>query len=98
ELGYDRHSGRSLLIARFRAHPRRHERDCSQMRQTMTAELRLEGKINKSRHREAANRSFRLSRGPIRFTLVASGAHDGESSRLQFGSFASVAFLRVSLY
>src|SRR6266404_3492235 len=34
------------------------------MRQTMTAEVRLEGKINKSRHREAANRSFRPPRGP----------------------------------
>ena len=55
-----------LLIARARAHPHKHDRDRGrQMRPTMTAEVRLESEINKSRHREAANRSFRPSRqGP----------------------------------
>ena len=83
-----------MLIARTRAHPHKHDGDCGrQMRQTMTAEVRLEGKINKSRHREAANRSFRPSTGPIRLTLVASAAHDGGSSGLQLGNVGSVALL-----
>ena len=65
-----------MLIARTRAHPHKHDGDCGrQMRQTMTAEVRVEGKsINPGTARRPTDRFGRQR--PIRLTLVASAAHD----------------------